>query len=142
MTEEDYDYDNDTAKKPSFDARLTYYKILGGYMKMIQDGILLDSLNLRLRGLKGLYFMTKPYMKKIESDDLKRDIGRASNAVKRALSVGGHNDVRAWKMSADDLLDVISEKIHDYAKHMMLPMSDTEDDTFDMDKFLKESDLG
>lgn len=126
--------------KPGFDARMEYYKVVREYMVNIAKAQYESNISGWIRLLLGLFALVKGYLKPDDAKKIKEEL--------RSVSIKLDNTKRSYSASnavvminVDRQLQNLTEDIYSAAKHMLLPIKDNEDDTFDEDAFTKGSDI-
>lgn len=88
---------------------------------------------LQERFLREMLYMMKAFIKKTDFDSMIDELNKARNYIKK-------QDAR-FVPYVDKYLDEVNSTIYDKAAHVLLPVSVELEEEFDMERFLKESDL-
>jgi len=117
--------------KPSYDGRLQFYDVFGGYMKAMAQAVVDKNYSLWYNCLRSMLSMSKPF---ITSEDIKE--------IENLLSIA-KNSMREKKLSfyVEEKLFQAEDAIHRSAKHLLLPISTDTITEWSEEDFLKESDL-
>lgn len=116
--------------KPTYDARLEYYRVMRHYMENVAGALQSMNFLLAVTNLRSLLSMVAPYMKASEVKQAKTLLTRA----------------RAWaKSKKSSAVDYTEELLHEAsdtiysssAKQLFLPQAEVEDDEFDEKSLLE-----
>lgn len=129
---------DDDYKKVGYDARLQYYEVLRKLMIEASRAALMGDHPLWYKGLRLIYSMIKPYIRKVDVNELDDLFLKANNLLLSRIDNRYSNSVNNKVYS---LLTLIDDRLHISARDMFLPTADREADDIDWDEFLRGSDL-
>ena len=121
----------DRGDLPTFDGRLQYYDVWKKYWNTYGEAMVTDDLMLRIRTLKGLLSMSRPFFLN------KKDIDLVDQNMNDAIRLGVHKHP-LFVRRANHYLEVAERLIVDNTKHLMLPYEEHDDLSFDEDDFVKK----
>jgi hypothetical protein len=124
----------DIAKSTGYDGRLQYLEVLGSCMSSITAAVNDNNPYSLERNLRQAIYMMRAFLKKKQFDDLVEKLNKAKKMI-------DHGDKR-FNRSIDKHLDYVNSYLYDRAAHVLLPISnnDNEED-IDWEKWMAESDL-
>lgn len=132
--------DATTNHKVAFDGRLEYYKHLRQYWDGLQNSTSMDDEIMKWKYLRGYYSRTHAWI----NGNLKTEILNLFNIIAKNINMLNNN---AMKIDKEPLLNNVVVKLQDIedrlflaTKHMLLPSKEDEEDTFDIDKWIDETD--
>jgi hypothetical protein len=130
-------------QKPTFDARIQYYELLRAILHEGKKAAVMSDLMGWYRCLHITYNMVCPYIEPAENTLLREQLFVARNKILQLYHprVGSHNMKLQNEMKIDKMLMELDENIHKAARRMMLPLEQTSTGEFDMERFMRESDL-
>lgn len=130
-------------RKVSFDARQHFYKVMEIYMRDVGQAQVKSDFTLWYRLEMGLISLVNPFIKKKDREE----ILEKCEVIKNYLNKRNSPDARKisnpslLNQKIDSLLIELHFKVYDAAKHMLLPLSEVEEDEFDFEAFKRQSGL-
>ena len=140
MTTEEFTDSEDVGEKPSYDARLEYYKVMKAYMMAIAKSTISEGQESTLKLLWGLFSMVQPFIKKEDAQKLKEKMLWTKMQL-RGLYRTPANGRSLMTNKIDDELMTIQEDLFMASRYIMLPVDRDEATEFDGNSFNKESNL-
>ena len=137
---DEFDDVEDVGEKPSYDARLEYYKVMKAYMMALAKSSLMDDANTTLRMLWGLFSMVKPYIKKSDAETLKEKLVRIRHQLRASAKTPATSKSIILARIDDELQDM-QEELFMASKYIMLPVGGDKVTEFNEQDFLRGSDL-
>lgn len=130
-------------QKPTFDARIKFYEELFSLMQQSRILATMGEHRSWFRSLRLITNKVAPFITPKERQELTDMVKNAKNKVDR-LTAGRFSTASArenFSIMVDNDLMELDAKIHDAAKRLMLPLQELETGEFDMERFMRESDL-
>lgn len=129
-------------QRPVFDARIQYYELLRKLLEYGKQVGIKGNLTEWYRSLHETYNMVHAYIEPADAREIKSHLDKARQHIfgldRRIFPT--QNAKLQYRYRIDEELLVIDGAIHKAAKHMFLPLENQHGE-FDLNRFLKESDL-
>ena len=132
----------DSYNKPKFDGRLEYYKVLKEYLTTFGIAQIQNNYTIMLRTIEGMYFMSFPFIRKANADNLKKDITKAWQLV--AINKKNTVSREPIRRELEHLMFKMKEDVFFTMKDLLLPVNEIDpehDEKSFIEQFERESDL-
>lgn len=126
--------------RSAYDARKSYINVLERVLLAEKEAAMVGDLEKWVRCLSGLHSMCYAYCDRQRMEAIRARLLEAQRLSEtlRVVKMGFRNGVAK---RLDALLHGIQLDLHAAASHLMLPVSDKDDDDFDVEEFAEGSDL-
>lgn len=127
--------------KVGYDGRLEYYKHLRSYWDAFASSSLNEDYNKWRLFLRGYFSRTRAYMKPEEKDKIASKFNTINNELNQINFC--YNDINKRLIESHILNDLqeIEDLLFTATKDMLLPTKTEDDDSFDIERFRRESGL-
>ena len=127
--------------KPGFDGRLAYFKLVEDYLTDIRLAAYSNKTRDWFETLLNFTTFVTPFIKPGDSDKLEKQITKIDNMFINAANFGSKTNQVVVNYNISKEIRQLNNDLFKFAKHILLPIKDESDDNFNMEKWMKESDL-
>ena len=126
--------------KPGYDGRLKYYEHLKSYWDRLADTTFNDDYMMKKKALRGYFSRTKAFIREKDCNIIYEMFKKVDNMILQISSFSINNREIVVNKIIIELQD-IEDLLFVATKDMLVSTKeDGEDETFDIEKFMKESD--
>jgi len=133
---------SESYSKPSYDGRLKYYDHLKEYWDGLKNAMLEGDIDLWYRFLRGYYSRTHSYMHPKKKESILKGFNEIVNKM-YILTMTQFSNQQKWSIEIEinNKLQEIEDELFNATKDMLLPVKTEVEGDFDVEEFMRQSDL-
>lgn len=135
--------EEESYNKPGYDGRLEFYKHLKDYWDGLSNSALSGDLDIWIRYLRGYFARTREFIRpKLREEISKKFV--ILNQLNLKLNLGGamgQVDKFILENKMINTIQLLEDDLFSGTKALLLPMKAEEEEEWDIQQFLRESDL-